>query len=379
MKTSNRKAMIIMLIILAILFVLIFGIKMIHGFITARKMASAKNISVTVSSTQAKFEDWQSYLTASASMRAIRGVYVTTELAAKVDRILFKPGQYVKEGDLLVELNTDADVAQLYSIEANTDLAQIIYRRDRAQYIIHAVSKATLDTDWGNFRSLKAQVAEQKATIQKKIINAPFSGRLGINLINPGQYVNPGDRVVTLQTLDPIYADFYLPQQNLSQLAVGQKVSLTTNSFPSVTFKGKITTINPEVDTSTRNVEVEATLSNPSDKLLPGMFGQVNVIAGKKQRFITLPQAAISYNPYGDLVYIIKSTPVKKGSPELTVTEQFVTVGETRGDQIAVLSGVKAGQLIVTSGQLKLRNGSRVVIDNSIVPSNNPAPQVAEE
>jgi membrane fusion protein (multidrug efflux system) len=277
-------------------------------------------------------------------------------------------------------LNADVEIAQLQSLIANEELAKITYNRDKAQYAIHAVSKATLDSDVANLKSLRAQVEQQKAVVAKKTIRAPFTGRSGISYVNPGQYINPGDLVTTLQTLDPIYIDFYMPQQALAQLKVGQEVVVHSDTFRHENFLGKITTINPLVDSTTRNVQVEATIANPKNKLLPGMFATVTVTTGGPKQFLTVPQAAISFNSYGEIIYIIKeSGKDEKGQPILIANQSFVTTGEKRGDQITVLSGLKKGDIIVTSGQLKLKNGSRVLINNTVQPPNSPNPHVADE
>jgi membrane fusion protein (multidrug efflux system) len=203
---------------------------------------------------------------------------------------------------------------------------------------------------------------------------APFSGRLGISAVNPGQYLNTGDAIVPLQELDSMYADFFVPQQDLVKLQVGQDVNLTVDTFPGQTFPGKITTINPVLDTITRNVEVEATFVNPDSKLVPGMSGNVVVTVGEPQKFLTLPQTAITFNPYGDIVFIIK-----QNGEALTATQTFVTTGETRGDQVAILNGLHEGDVVVTAGQVKLRNGSTVIINNSIQPSNSATPTAAND
>ena len=279
--------------------------------------------------------------------------------------------------ELLVQLNADNDIALLNSLKANAELAKTTYLRDKAQYAIHAVSKQTLDNDVANMKSFQAQVAQQAAIVEKKSIKAPFAGHLGINHVNPGQYVNPGDPVVSLQTLDPIYADFYMPQQNLAKLNVGQEVSITTDAFPNKTFTGKITTIDPAVDVNTRNVEVEATIANPNNELKPGMFGNADVIIGNAKPYLTIPQSALSFNPYGDIVFIIrKNGEDKNKQPILIAKQHFVTSGETRGEQIKILKGLKEGDEIVTSGQLKLKNGNQVAINNTIVPSNSERPKL---
>jgi len=379
-KTTIKKRMKVMLICVGILFGSIFLYKEFVSFMIKRFMASNKTPTVTVSAMKAEYSLWQPKITASGSLRAIRGVNVTTEIAGMVKTIYFTPGAFVKEGDILVQLNADSDIASLHSLEAKAELAKITYLRDKAQYAIQAVSKQVLDTDADQLKSAIAQVAEQAAIVAKKTIRAPFSGRLGVSQVNLGQYMNPGDVVAMLQTLDPIWADFFVPQQVLGQLKVGLTVLVTTDSFPGKTFTGKITTINPAVDSATRNVEVEATVANPTFELAPGMFATVNIDTGSPQRYLTLPLTAISFNPYGELIFVVRETGKdSKGQPVLTATQTFVTTGATRGDQVAIVNGLKEGETVVTSGQLKLKNGNPVAIDNSIPVPNNPAPQVSNE
>lgn len=375
-----NKRMLIMLIICGIVLGLIFGYKAFVAHMM-KEYFSMPQPPVTVSATAANFQNWQPQLVATASMNAVRGVDVTTEIAGLVQAINFTAGSTVQAGAVLAQLNADADIAQLHVYQANANIAQITYNRDKNQFKIEAVSQQTVDTDQANVQSTTAQVAQQTAIVNKKTIVAPFSGRLGIRLINLGQFLNPGDKIVSLQQLDPIYADFYVPQQSLLQLSVNQPVELTTDSFPGKTFTGTITTIEPEVETSTRNIEVEATINNPQQLLLPGMFGSISINTGNPQKYITLPQAAISYNPYGNIVFVIKQqgTDKKTGAPILIANEQFVTTGPTRGDQVAVVSGLKEGEQVVTSGQLKLRNGDRIVINNTVAPSDEAAPSVSDE
>lgn len=379
MEKSTKKASITMLVILAVLFAIIFIYKAIGGYFAGKAMAANASAPITVSVTKVQYQQWQPHLEAVGSLRAVQGVNVTTELAGLVRTIYFDPGIIVKKGDLLVELNIDTDVAQLHSLQAQADLAAINYRRDQAQYAITAISKAVLDTSLATLQSNQAQVEQQTATIAKKLIRAPFSGRLGVSAVNPGQYLNPGDTVVNLQALDPIYVDFYLPQQMLAKIAIGQQVRLTSDTYPNKIFVGRITTIEPLVDVATRNVKVEATLANPDFKLYPGMFAIVNVLAGQPEKYLTLPQSAVAFNPYGEIVYIVqrnkpqgKDTSSKQS--ELTVRQSFVTVGETRGDQIVILKGLKEGDEVVTAGQLKLRNGSKIVINNQITPGSSAHP-----
>ena len=374
MDRQTKKRMIILLVSLGILFGLILAYKIFVGIMMQRYMAAFKSPIITVSTMKAEYQTWQPRLTAAGSLRAIRGVNITTQLAGMVTHIYFAPGQDVAENAVLVQLNADDDIAQLHSLQADAQLAQVTYNRDKAQYKLQAISKAILDADEATLKSSTAKVAQQAAIVEKKTLRAPFAGRLGINNVNPGQYLNPGDAVTMLQTLDPIYVDFFVPLQTLADLKVGQPVSVTTEAFPNRAFTGKITTINPGVDVSTRNVEVEATIDNPKYELAPGMFTATTVTIGEPARYITLPQTAVTFNPYGELVYLVKETGKDDKGPILTATQTFVKTGETRGEQVVILDGLTEGQAVVTAGQLKLKNGSRIQINNAIQPSDNPSP-----
>lgn len=377
-----RKRMRIMLICVGILFGLIFLYKGFMSLMIKHYFATHQNPIVTVSTTKAVYTTWQNELKSVGSMRAIKGVDVTTELAGIVQTIYFKPGDDVEEGDLLVQLNSSNEIATLRSLQAQTELAKITYQRDQAQFKVNAISKQQLDSDQYNLQNLEAQVAAQAATVAKKVIRAPFTGRLGISRVNPGQYLNVGDPVTTLQTIDPIYVDFYLPQQALADLKLGQTVNLTSDTFPNKLYSGKITTIQPAIDTNTRNVEVEATVENPTEELTPGMYVNVKVVVGSEKEYLTLPQSAITFNPYGNIVFLVqknKNVKDENGKPELTVTQIFVTTGATRGDQIAILDGLKKGDIVVSSGQLKLKNGSRIAVNNKVVPPNEAAPKLTDD
>jgi membrane fusion protein (multidrug efflux system) len=357
--------------------------------------SSPKPFPQTVTATKVSSMDWQPTLAAVGSVTAVRGVDVTTEIAGLVRAIHFKSGQDVKKGDVLIELNADTDKAQLLSLEAAADLSATVLKRDKAQFDAQAIAQSQVDADAADLKSKRALVAQQQAVIDKKTIRAPFSGKLGITTVNPGQYVNPGDKIVTLQTIDPIYVDFNLPQKQVGGLAIGQVVNVTSDGFAGVTFPGRITAISPKVDTSTRNIVVEATLANPKRQLLPGMFANANVEVGDKKHYLTLPQTAITYNPYGSTVFVVMTAdeaaaaakaaasgasapaPAASGAG-LVVQQAFVTTGETRGDQVAILKGLKEGQQVVTSGQVKLKNGTPIVIDNSVVPANSPNPTPQE-
>jgi membrane fusion protein (multidrug efflux system) len=351
----------------------------------------------TVTATKVSSQDWQPTLAAVGSVVPVRGVDVTTEIAGLVREIHFKSGQDVRKGEVLVELNADSDKAQLASLEAAADLSASVLKRDKAQFEAQAIAQAQVDADAADLKSKRALADQQRANIDKKTIRAPFSGKLGITTVNPGQYVNPGDKIVTLQTIDPIYVDFNLPQKSVGALQVGQVVNVTTDGFAGVTFPGKITAISPKVDTTTRNVVVEATFANPKRQLLPGMFANAAVEVGDKKHYLTLPQTAITYNPYGSTVFVIMTAdeaaaaareaasgasapvPAKAASGSgLVVQQAFVVTGETRGDQVAILKGLKEGQQVVTSGQVKLKNGTSIVIDNSVLPANSPNPTPQE-
>jgi membrane fusion protein, multidrug efflux system len=332
---------------------------------------------VVVTAMKVVKQEWQPQLNAVGSLRAIRGVDVTTEIAGLVREIRFKSGDEVKSGTVLIQLNADSDLAQLASLKAAADLAQVTLTRDRVQLAAEAVSQAQVDNDEADLKSKRAQADSQQATIDKKTIRAPFSGRLGITLVNPGQYLNPGDKVVTLQTIDPIYIDFNLPQQQISAVAVGQPVTVLSDAYLGQKFSAKVTAIDAKVDTATRNVQVEATVENPKKQLLPGMFGRAAVDSGEKMSYLTLPQTAITYNPYGATVFITADKKDAKGNPQVQAQQVFITPGPTRGDQVAILKGVPDGAMVVTSGQLKLKNGTPLRIDNNVQPQNeqNPTPQ----
>ena len=238
------------------------------------------------------------------------------------------------------------------------------------------MSQAQFDADWADAAGKRALAAGQAALVAKKTIRAPFSGKLGITTVNPGQYLNPGDKIATLQDLDPIYVDFYLPQRDVARLSPGQTVDIATDGFPGQPFPGRITAISPKVDPATRTVQVLATLPNHQRQLLPGMFANAIVSVGAKQAYLTLPQTAITYNPYGSTVFIVTQAAGKAGG-QLVAQQVFVTTGDTRGDQVAILTGLTEGQLVVTSGQLKLKNGTPVVVDNTVQPADSarPTPQ----
>jgi membrane fusion protein, multidrug efflux system len=338
----------------------------------------------TVSTTVVKKESWQPQVLSVGTLTAVRGVDISSEISGLVTDVHFKSGQDVKAGMVLVQLNADSEIAQLNALQASAELSAITLKRNQAQLAIQAISQAQVDNDQADLKNKLALVDEQKAAVRKKTIRAPFAGRVGISTVNPGQYLNPGDKIVTLQTINPIYVNFYVPQRQIGLIAKDQIIKATSDAFVEQPFQGKITAINPKVDSTTRNIQVEATIANTDGKLLPGMFVNTVVNAGEKKAYLTLPQTAITYNPYGSTVFVVKKASAKKDKDGklqpavgLDVKQVFVTTGETRGDQVAIISGLQAGQQVVTSGQLKLKNDTAIVIDNSVQPKNssNPTPQ----
>jgi len=346
--------------------------KMIDGF------AAQGQPKFTVTTTKAALEAWTPSVPAVASLRAVRGADLSLDAAGIVDSIHFDSGETARAGEVLLQLRNQDDVAKLQSLKATVALAETNLKRDTAQLQAQAVSQAVVDTDTLTLANAKAQLAEQQAVVDKKTLRAPFAGELGIRAVDVGQYLPAGTKVVTLQSLDPIYADFTLPQQALAQLRTGQTVVATTDAFGDLTFEGKITALDPQVDTDTRNVRIRATLKNPDRKLLPGMYANLNVTAGEATRYLTLPQTAVSFNPYGETVYIVSHPADSKDSDALTAKQVFVTTGARRGDQVAILTGIKEGDEVVTSGQLKLHNDAPVLINNSVLPANDPSPTPQE-
>src|ERR1700685_3558617 len=369
------KRMVIMLVAVAIVFGGIFGFQVFKGMMIKKFISALSNPAQTISVAKATHSEWQTRIEAVGSLRAVKGADLSLEVSGVVESISFNSGDDVAEGAPLLKLRTADDVARLNSLQAMAELSDITYERDQKQFKMQAVSQATLDTDAANLKNAKAQVAQQQAIIDKKLLRAPFAGHLGIRAVDLGQYLGPGTVIVTLQALDPIYVDFFVPQQAVAQVRLEQTVTVHVDAFKGETFEGKISAINPKVDTGSRNVQVRATLKNADHKLLPGMYATVEIATGSPQNYVTLPQTAITYNPYGDTVYVVdnKGTDAD-GKPQLTARQTFITIGPTRGDQVAVLKGVEDGDTVVTAGQIKLHNGSVVLIDNSVTPTADAAP-----
>lgn len=374
------KRMLIMFVVVGLVLGGVFGFITFKNRMTKQFMTSQGQPVQTVSTTTASAMEWIPRRQAIGSLRAVQGTELSAEVAGMVTDIYFQQGENVEKGAPLLKLRSDSDIAKLKSLNATAELARITYHRDEAQFNVNAISKQTLDSDKANLDIAIANVAEQQALVDKKLIRAPFSGQLGVRNVDLGQYLDAGTAIGTLQALDPIFADFFLPQQALATLKPGQTVTVKTDTYPEQDFKGDISVINPKVDLTTRNVQVRATLKNPEHRLRPGMYVTINIATGAPQQLITLPRTAISFNPFGSTVYRVEDDGKNdKGEPKLIAKQAFVTTGEMRGDQIAIIDGLKEGDKVVTSGQIKLRNGTPVRVDNSVQPSNDADPQPKDQ
>jgi len=371
------KRMVIMLATVAVVFGGVFGFQMFKAAMIKKFMSQMAQPPQTVTAGKASFSAWQPKIAAVGTLRAVKGADLSLEVAGVVDQIAFSSGDDVEAGVLLLKLRSDDDLAKLQSLQATAELNEITFERDQKQLKLQAVSQATIDTDAANLKNAKAQVAQQQAILDKKTLRAPFAGHLGIRAVDLGQYLGAGTVIVTLQALDPIFMDFFVPQQAVDQVKIGEQIAVKVDAYKDQTFAGEISAINPKVDASSRNVQVRATLKNADHRLLPGMYATVEIPTGAPENLITLPQTAISFSPYGDTVYIVDDKGAgADGKPQLVARQSFITTGATRGDQMAVLKGVGEGDLIVTSGQLKLHNGSSVLIDNTVAPTADAAPSV---
>ncbi len=367
-----------MVLTLGVLFALIGAL----GFVKFRQiqtaMAGASSFKMppeAVTSIVARQENWPTTMSVIGTVEAVHGVTVSADLPGTVDKIKFDSGQAVHVGDVLVELDTRQERAQLSALEAQRDLAKVNYARMQQLVNEGVISRMEYDQATAQQRQTEANVAEIHATIERKTIRAPFSGILGIRKVNLGQYLAAGNPIVALQSLNPIYVDFGIPQQTAGQVRAGRTLRITSDELAGQAFSGRVTASDSVVDEGTRNVQIQATLSNPEGKLRPGMFVQVDVRVGASRSIVTLPASAISYAPYGDSVFIITDLKDPKGQPYRGVRQQFVKVDGSRGDQVAIVSGVKPGDEVVTSGVFKLRNGAAVQVNNKVQPDNNAAPK----
>lgn len=369
------KRMMLTLVIVA-LFIAALGFVKFRQFREAAAQAAAfQPPPEAVTTLAAKEEKWPATLSLIGTVSAVQGVMVSADLPGVVDRIAFDSGGTVREGDVLVQLDTRQEQAQLAAAEAERELAQLNFERLQGLVNEGAISRAEYDRAAAERKQTEAKVGEIRATIARKTIRAPFAGILGLRQVNLGQYLSAGDVVVPLQSLDPIYVNFGVPQQDAGQVRVGSNVHVTAGDLAGVKFVGRVTAINSVVDEATRNLQVQATLANPHGTLRPGMFVQTEVTVGASRPVVTLPASAISYAPYGDSVFVVTDLKDPAGQDYRGVRQQFVKLGAARGDQIAVLSGLKPGEEVVTSGVFKLRNGVAVLVNNTVQPENNRAPR----
>lgn len=367
-----------MLLMLAVVLVVIAGLGFVKYKQITTAMAQGANYAPppeAVTTIVAAKATWPSTLNVIGTAAAIQGVTVSADLPGTVDKINFESGRAVHQGDVLVELDTRQERAQLAAAEADRDLARINYARQQQLVAQGVVPRTEFDNASAQQKSTEAKVGEIRATIERKTIRAPFSGILGIRQINLGQYLAAGQAIVPLQSLNPIYVNFGVPQQESNRIRISRLLHITCDDLPGATFTGRVSAIDSVVDESTRNIQVQATLANPHDRLRPGMFVQVSVGVGESRDVIALPASSINYAPYGDSVFIVSDLKDPKGKTYRGVRQQFVKVEGSRGDQVAVVSGVNPGEEVVTSGVFKLRNGAAVQVNNKVQPSNNPNPK----
>lgn len=352
-------------------------------FKTRQIQAAMKQFAFTpppeaVTTLTAAQQTWPSSISVVGTIAAVHGVTVSADLPGTVDQIFFDSGRAVKQGDALLEQDTRQERAQLASLEATRDLNQINFERMQQLSKEGVISKMDYDKAAADLKQSDANVAEIKASIERKTIHAPFSGVLGIRQANLGQYLGSGAAIVVLQSVDPIYVNFSVPQQNVGEVKVGQTIRLTSDSVPGTTFTGRVNALDSMIDSSTRNIQVQATVPNPKGRLRPGMYVQVEVGVGAPQTVIPLPASAINYSPYGNSVYVVSQMKGPDGKTFQGVQQHFVKTQGSRGDQVGVISGIDPGDVVVTSGVFKLRNGAAVAINNSVRPSDNPAPKVED-
>ncbi len=369
------KRMILMLVV-------VFGIIGGLGFLKFRQIQAAMAEGAAfqpppeaVTTIIAQQEDWPTTLSAIGTMAAVQGVTVSADLPGTVDRIAFDSGKPVREGDVLVELDIRQERAQLAAIEAQRDLASLNYQRMKGLLGDRVISQAEFDRAVAEQKQTDAQVGEIRATIARKTIRAPFSGVLGIRQVNLGQYLAAGDPIVPVQSLDPIYVNFGVPQQDAGRIRVGHAVRINARELAGADFAGRVTAVDSTVDQSTRNVQVQATLANQGRKLRPGMFVQTELLLGSNRAVLALPASAVSYAPFGDSVYVVTDLKGENGQSYRGARQQFVKLGGARGDQVAILTGVAPGDEVVTSGVFRLRNGAAVVVNNKVQPGNKRAPK----
>jgi membrane fusion protein, multidrug efflux system len=368
-----KKKIIIAIIGLVVLTGVLGGIK---GLQISRMIAQKKQpLPETVTTAVAHTENWESVLTSVASLVAVQGVMVSAEMTGKVVQIAFEPGTTVQAGDLLVQQDIAAETAQLRSAEATVALTKITLERARKLFTQKTSSQSEYDNADAQYKQAVAQADNMRALIAKKTIRAPFTGALGIRLVNLGQILSSGNAIVSLQALDPIFVNFSLPQQQLARIRTGLTVRVKTDALPDQDIEGTITAINPQVETATRNIMVQVTVKNTRHRLRPGMFVSVTVVLPEQNTVLAIPATAVLNAPYSDSVFIVEDDKNDKNSPPARVVrQQFVRLGMRRGDFAAVIAGLKEGETVVSTGVFKLRNGQAVAVDNTLAPEFKIAP-----
>jgi len=366
------KRLIIMLLAVGIFFGALFGWKAWVGYQTGLMMSRRTMPPVTVSTTVATTATWSPVITAVGTLRASQGVDITAREAGMITELRFESGAQVAAGDVLARQYVEDERARLAALEADVRLAELNLSRSQDLLDKSLNSQFEYDTRKTDRDRAVAQARNIRLTIEKKTIRAPFAGRIGIRQVDLGEYVRPGDKIVRLEALDKILIDFPVPQQQISRVRVGQPLVIRVDAYPGKEFSGTVTAISPQVSAQTRDVRLEGLVDNEAEALLPGMFAEVAIHLPVQEEVLTLPQAAIAYSPYGDSVFVVRETGGKDGQTVLTVDNVFVQTGDTRGDQVAIVSGIVPGDRVVTAGQIKLRNGTHVVIDNSVPVSNRP-------
>lgn len=372
------KAMVYMLVVV---FAVIGGLGLIKYRHIAEAIAASAGFApppTAVTTAVAEESIWFPSIDVVGSLEATQGVTISAEEKGQVEKIAFESGAPVKQGDLLVQLDTSVEEAQLKAAEARLELSRINYKRAQALKAGRAMSESAVDDALSTLRQAEGDVAGIRAVIAKKTITAPFTGRAGIRMVTLGQYVPEGSSIVPLYAYDPIFANFTIAQQDLKTVTVGQKVELSVDAYEGAIFGGTVTAIDPQVDPNTRNVRVQATFANADERLRPGMFARVKLLLQAGEKRVTIPSSAINHAPYGDSVFVVENKKDKDGKDFLGVTQRFVKLGATRGDQVSIIDGVASGEQVVSSGLFRLRPDAPVQVNNSITPSNNPAPKPAD-
>jgi membrane fusion protein (multidrug efflux system) len=370
----TRRTGLVLMIVTGVVFGL-GAVKVLQIQAAIAQAASFQPPPEAVTTIEARSERWPTTLAAVGTVRAVRGVTLSADLPGVVETLAFDSGRPVREGELLVRLDARQERAQLAAAEAQRELARVNLERVRGLVAQGIVAQAELDRVSAEHKQAEARVGEIQATIERKQIRAPFSGVLGIRQVDLGQYLNAGDPIVPLQALDPIYVNFSVPQQQVGEVRVGREVRVSVSGIDGGEMAGRISAVDSVVDAATRNVQVQATLANPKGELHPGMFVEARVVTGEGTQALVLPASAISYAPYGDSVFVVSAADAKNVEAGKVVTQQFVKLGGTRGDQVAVLSGLEAGAEVVSSGAFKLRSGAAVRVNNEVQPANDPRPR----